>query len=141
MRRATNLHKVRNWIFERFAGFLMHGDWELKIRNFKKAKKKSERNLTGLCDFEKKAIYLDVDNALPLVLAHELCHAFFQDFLEDEARNQPKRNIKRLKGTRKFDRWVELRVYEWERCFIKSLSKDQIEILQFIIDQAKNKKA
>ena len=133
MTRRRKPDLVVEWLFERMICFLAYGDWEVKIYDFKNSKCRRERKTVGLTDFDKETIYLDKTDGGSDVLIHELGHIFFQDLLDNEVRNMPKRLLKPHKN---FDRWVEFRILEWEAAFFKRLSKKQVGILEFFIKNA-----
>lgn len=135
-----NLYFLRDWLFSRLVWFLIDGTWKVEIKDFKGSQKKSERCLLGLMDPDTNTIFLDKHGGTPAILVHELGHIIFQDILDEEVRGKPKKFLKNIKGRRKFEKWSELRVKEWERYFTRSLSRGQVRVLQFFIDEAKKRK-
>ncbi len=131
-----NLYNIRDWWFDRIVSYLMFGEWKVVIKNFKESKSKREKALLGMTDPDTNTIFLDLKYGTPRILVHEMGHVIFGDLLDEEARNKPKNLLKGLRGSQKFERWSELRILEWEKCFAESLSAEQRKILQFFIDEA-----
>lgn len=126
------------WLFQRIVCILFQSDWVIEIKNYRKSKKKADRDTLGTADFSKETIYLDVKLGTPKILIHELGHVIFGDMLYDEASSQPKGRLKK-DGVNDFDGWEEMRVIEFEEYFFRMLTKEQIQILQHVIDEAKTR--
>ena len=131
---------LQNWLFDRILLFLRDSDWRLVVTNFRKSKRKSERRHLGLTEFTKKKISLDKRYAKPRILIHELGHIFFRWVIFDESINLPQSEMRRMRSYHKTRKYQELRVLEWERAFSESLTKEQLKLLQKIIDDAPREK-
>lgn len=126
---------LRDWIFERVVEFLIRGDFEVVIVDLEKLFGLKDCKLLGLTDYEKNRIFLDInDGASYEVLIHELGHVFFDDMVDDEARE--------LDATEneKTD-WSEDRILEFEDRFCASLTRGQKKTIQDFIDEIKKKRA
>ena len=126
--------RFRDWFFDRLIWNILSGLWVVKIKDFKKSKKKSERCFWGQMvpdekDEEGGTIYLDVDKGTPRVLLHELGHVFFNDVLDTEARDKNK-------TVKKIEEWGENQILLFERRFFFCLTVQQIRILKSFIDLA-----
>jgi DMSO/TMAO reductase YedYZ molybdopterin-dependent catalytic subunit len=125
---------TRDWLFDRLINLLVSDEWELKIVDFKKSKKRDKRNNLGLTDPESRIISLDIDGGTPRILIHELGHAIFEEPLEDEKHWQNQVNPEG--ENRSFFDWEELKTLEFEKYFYNSLSKNQIQVLKDFITEA-----
>lgn len=122
---------LRDWFFERMIDFLVFGDFEVKISDFKNSADPYKRDLCGLTDYEKRIIFLDAERGTPKILVHELGHVFFDKAIEDPARSA----IGSKEGALG---WGEERINEFEDYFYASLTKKQKTILGNLIDSVKN---
>ncbi len=125
----------RDWFFERLIWCLVSESWVVKIKDFKKSKKKSERKFFGLSepkdedDSTEGIIYLDIDHATPRILVHELGHVILGETLYIEARE-------RNKTEKKINEWAEDQVMIFERYFFECLTKQQKRALKVFVDRA-----
>jgi len=133
------LSGFRDWLFDLLMDYLVNSGWIIVIRDFKKSKERSERDIIGLTDCQEEIIYLDKDDGTPRILVHEICHFALGITLDKMAQNLPWKDLKKVKGklrTNKQFRWEELRTQEFEKLFYRSLSKRQIKILEGFVDEA-----
>jgi hypothetical protein len=128
---SDNSNPFVDWIFQRILSLLYYSEWTIKKKNFRNSKKAEDRNTIGLVDLDEKIIYLDEDKGTVQVLLHELVgHVFFDELLDDEARNQG------VKNECMIDRWVEIKILELEYALISVISDHQKDMLQMFIDTA-----
>lgn len=125
---------LRDWLFERMIDFLVFGDFEVKISDFKNSADPYKRDLCGLTDYGRKIIFLDAERGTSKILVHELGHVFFNKAIEVPARSA----IGSKEGALG---WGEERINEFEDYFYASLTKKQKTILQNFIDEIKKRRA
>ncbi len=126
---------LRDWIFERMVEFLIRGEFEVDVVDFEKLPDLRDRELLGLTDYEKNKIFLNIKGGATYeILIHELGHVFFDDMVDDEARELDKKeNEKAI--------WSEDRILEFEDRFCASLTRGQKKAIQDFIDEIKKKRA
>jgi len=137
-RASKHLFLFRDWLFERMVNCILYESVVIKIKNFKRSKKKSDRKYIGYN--EDGIIYLDPKRGTPRILVHELFHHLFGSLLDDESRDQPNSKTDQFAGKTRLDRrnnWEETQVLRLEQFFFKALNKKQIKILQGFIDEVK----
>ena len=140
MEQRQFLYKFRDWLFDLLIDFLVNSGWVIEIKDFKKSEKRSERLNVGLTDYENEIIYLGKKGGTPKVLVHELCHFGLRTVLEQTSQNLPWKSLKKVKGKRRANKereWREIRTLGFERIFYNALDQRQIDILQGLIDIAK----
>lgn len=137
--KRRSLYWFRDWLFNLLMDYFINSGWIIIIKDFKKPKKRSDRNILGEISEIEKAIYLDKIGGTPSVLVHELCHFGLGATQEKMSEKLPWKELKKVKGKRRLNKefeWRELNTLEFEKLFYHSLNKRQIRILQGFIDEA-----
>ena len=133
-------HNFHSWLFDILVEFFVNSGWIIVVKDFKKSKK--EKCYLGLTDYKKRTIFLDIDDGTPEILIHELGHLVLGLILDRMARKLPWKDLKNIKGkdkAEKYFNWEEIQIVEYTRLFYHCLSKRQIKILQYFIDDAKDR--
>jgi len=125
--------RFRDWLLGLLIEFLLNSDWAVRVVDFKKMEGEAFRGSAGVTEYSSKTIYLDPKYHTPDTFIHELCHMAMISMLTEMAKQQPLYKLRKLKGEtlgEKHQRWVELRVREFESLFSRLLTQRQIKKIE-----------